>query len=323
VALWQRYYQPQTIEEALAALARHEGRARVVSGGTDLLLEMQQGHKPPLEALVDVTCISDMKQIRQQESWIEVGAAVTHSDIVNSPLVTERATCLVESCGVIGGPQVRNVATLGGNVAHALPAADGTTALVALEAEAEVATMNGHAWQPILSLFQGPGLSAIDPAREVITRFRFAAPQAGEGTAFKRIMRPQGVALPVLACAVWVRSGKWEVRSGEWGVGSGELDRLMVERQVIEDARICIGPVRPAPCRAEQGEQALRGRSLAEALEECVAAAQAEFTPRTSKHRATAAYRRELMAVLLRRSLPLAMQRALTGQAIPEGVGLQ
>jgi carbon-monoxide dehydrogenase medium subunit len=190
--------------------------------------------------------------------------------------------------------------------------------------------MNGRAWQPILNLFQGPGLSAVDPTRQLITRFRFAAAQAGEGTAFKRIMRPQGVALPVLACAVWIRSGEWEVGSGErevgsgeWRVESGEWDSALVGRQVIEDARICLGPVRPAPCRAERAEQALRGRSLAEALDECIAAAQAEFTPRTSKHRATAEYRRELIAVLLRRSLPLAMQRALTGQAIPEGVGLQ
>ena len=307
MALWQEYYRPDTVEAALALLAQHEGRARVVSGGTDLLLEMQQGHKPPVEALVDVTSIADMAHIKHLGDWLEIGAAVPHTEIVKSEIIRQQATCLVESCGVIGGPQVRNVATLGGNVAHALPAADGTTALVALNAEAEVANGRGRAWRPILSLFRGPGKSAIDQTGELITRFRFSVPQSGEGTAFKRIMRPQGVALPILACAVWIRV--------QGSRGAGEQGR-------IDEVRICIGPVRPVPCRAEGAEAALKGRRLDEALDDCVAAAQREFSPRTSKHRATAEYRVEMIDVLLRRALPLAVRRAMTGKAIPEGLGL-
>lgn len=317
MALWQQYHQPDTIETALAILAQHDGRARVVSGGTDLLLEIQQGHKPPLEALVDVTGIPEMVQIKRQDSWIEIGAAVPHTRIVKSTLITQRATCLVESCGVIGGPQVRNVATLGGNVAHALPAADGTTALVALDAEAEVAGPGGRTWRPILSLFKGPGKSAVDQTRELITRFRFPASQPGEGTAFKRIMRPQGVALPILACAIWLKIEK----NAQTPIAKRQSPILNLQSPIL-DARICIGPVRPVPCRAEGTEAALRGRTLAEALDHCVAAAQREFSPRTSKHRATAEYRVEMIEVLLRRTLPLAAQRALTGKAIPEGLGL-
>jgi CO/xanthine dehydrogenase FAD-binding subunit len=313
MALWTNYHQPVTVDEGLAYLAQHDGAARVVSGGTDLLLEMQQGHKPPVAALVDVTGIAEMGEIRQENGRIQLGAAVTHTRIVKSDLLVQLSTCLVESCGVIGGPQVRNVATLGGNVAHALPAADGTTALVVLDAEAEIATINGRSWQPILSLFKGPGKSAVDHSRELITRFRFQGTQPGEGTAFKRIMRPQGVALPILACAVWVKVRRI-VDSGQLTIDSGQL--------TVEDVRICIGPVRPVPCRATEAEAALRGRSLDEALDDCVAAARAEFSPRTSKHRATAAYRLEMIEVLLRRSLPLAVQRAVSGTAVPEGVGL-
>jgi carbon-monoxide dehydrogenase medium subunit len=223
--------------------------------------------------------------------------------------VTEHATCLVESCGVIGGPQVRNVATLGGNVAHALPAADGTTALVVLDADAEVASFDGRAWQPILSLFKGPGISAVDHSRQLITRFRVPLATRGSGSAFKRVMRPQGVALPIMACAVWVRL---------------ELDADVDDAAdaTIADAKICIGPVQPVPARARQAERALRNRTLAETLTDCVRAAQAEFTPRTSKHRATAEYRVEMMETLLRRSVPLAVRRAFTGEIVPEGVGL-
>lgn len=315
--LWQQYHMPKTVDEALARLREHDGRARVVGGGTDLILEMQQGRKPAVEAMVDVTAIPDMHQIHEQNGLIELGAGVTHTEIVKSELIAQQAICLVESCGVIGGPQVRNVATLGGNVAHALPAADGTTALVVLDAEAEVARVDGRVWRPILRLFKGPGISAVDHGRELITRFRFPAGAPGTGSAFKRIMRPQGVALPILACAVWVKIG-------DWGLGIGDQNgERSADRIPIEEARICIGPVRPVPTRARQAEQALRGRTLSEALDDAVGEAQAEFSPRTSKHRATAEYRVEMIEVLLRRALPLALHRALTGEAVPEGVGLQ
>lgn len=309
MTLWQHYYRPETVEEALAQLRAHDGNARLIGGGTDLLLEMQQGRKPPVEALIDVTAIPALHTLQLEDDRVQIGAAVTHIEIVKAPFMAQHATCLVESCGVIGGPQVRNVATLGGNVAHALPAADGTTALVVLDAEVEVAGSHGRRWQPILSLFKGPGISAIDHRREMITRFRFAAAAPGAGSAFKRIMRPQGVSLPILACAVWVSVAPRQEQDSP-------------DTALIDEARICIGPVRPVPSRARQAEKALAGRSLSDGLERAIAAAQSEFTPRTSKHRATAEYRVEMIAVLLRRALPLAVRRALAGVAEPEGIGL-
>lgn len=310
MALWQRYHRPATVEDALRLLQEHDGSAQLIAGGTDLLLDMQQGRHASAEAMVDVTGIAGMAHIGEEDGFIEIGAAATHTQIVKSDLIVQRATCLVESCGVIGGPQVRNVATLGGNVAHALPAADGSTALVALDARAEVASQHGRAWRPILDLFKGPGISTLEPGREMLTRFRFRATGSGTGTAFKRIMRPQGVALPILACAVWVDVGD--------AAGPGALNEAPVR-----DVRICIGPVRPVPTRAANAEAALRGRSLGQALEDCVAAGRAEFMPRTSKHRASAEYRLEMIDVLLRRALPLATTRALGAKIIPEGVGLQ
>ncbi len=308
MALWQRYHRPSSVDEALAVMAELDGKALLIAGGTDLLLDMQQGRHEAVEAMVDVTSIAGLTHIREVDGEIEIGAAATHSQIVKSPLVVQHGTCLVESCGVIGGPQVRNVATLGGNVAHALPAADGTTALVALDAKVEVASQLGREWRPILSLFKGPGISALDGGRELITRFRFKKEHAGTGSAFKRIMRPQGVALPVLACAVWLDTGD---------------SALTAEGEpiVIRDARICIGPLSPVPVRAERAEAALRGRSLGAALEDCIAEGRSEFMPRTSKHRATAQYRLEMIEVLLRRALPPALQRASGGEIVPEGIG--
>lgn len=302
MTLWDHYHLPTTVDEALLHLAHYAGEARVVAGGTDLLLDLQQGRKPRVAALVDVTRIPEMSWIGKAGDDLYVGAAATHTAIVASALLAERATCLVEACGVIGGPQVRNVATLGGNVAHALPAADGTLALVALDAEAEVAGPGGRAWKPIRGLFSGPGRSTLDHARDVLVRFRFRGAGLGQGeaTAFKRIMRPQGVALPILALAVWVA----------------------LEGDRIRDARLALGPAGPTPLRPERAEAWLRGQSLeAATVEKLVERVWGEARLRTSAHRATADYRHEMVAVLVRRALGLAVQRARTGEAIPEGLG--
>jgi carbon-monoxide dehydrogenase medium subunit len=300
---WDHYYLPASVDEALARLAESAGGARVVAGGTDLLLELQQGRKPRQAALVDVTRIPEMTTIAADDGKLTVGAAVTHTAIVASAVLAQQATCLVESCGVIGGPQVRNVATLGGNVAHALPAGDGTLSLVALDAEAEIATPAGREWRPVRSLFRGPGQSTLDLTRELIVRFRMAAAQSerGEASAFKRIMRPQGVALPILGLAAWVR----------------------LEGGYVREARLALGPAGPVPLRAEQAEARLVGRAFDEdVLGEVVEALWTEAKLRTSPHRATAEYRREMVAVLAGRALRLAVQRAVTGEVVPEGIGL-
>ena len=203
--LWERYHTPTTIDEALSLLAQYDGKAKIVAGGTDLLVEMKDGHHDPYPALVDVTTIPELGDIEQSGEMVSLGAGVTHTQIVKSELLSARATCLVEGCGVVGGPQVRNVGTLGGNVAHALPAGDGTTSLVALDAEADIIKDGAAQRVPIQAMFLGPGKSLIDSHRDLLVRFHFKLAGEREGTAFNRIMRPQGVALPVLGCAVWVR----------------------------------------------------------------------------------------------------------------------
>ncbi|MCC7361103.1 MAG: FAD binding domain-containing protein [Anaerolineales bacterium] len=301
MSAWDHYHLPGTVAEALTHLVRYGGAAKVVAGGTDLLLDLEQGHRPRVAALVDVTRIPELTKISAADGWVYVGAAVTHTAIVASPLLAERATCLVESCGVIGGPQVRNVATLGGNVAHALPAGDGTLSLVALEAEAEVAGPLGREWRPVRALYGGPGQSTL-AAAEIIVQFRFRGGDLTqhEASAFRRIMRPQGVALPILGLAVWVA----------------------LDGPAIRAARIALGPAGPTPMRALAAEAGLAGRALDEAaLEQAIEQVWSAAQLRTSAHRATAAYRREMVAVLLRRALTLAVARARTGVAVPQGLG--
>ena len=295
--LWSEYHLPASVDEAVGLLARYEGKARVVAGGTDLILDLQQGNEHPIEALVDVTRIVGLNEILEDGEFIVIGAGVTHNQIVESPLLQQKATALVEASYVVGGPQVRNVATIGGNVAHALPAADGTTALNALDAEVEVASFSGRRWIPFTSLFIGPGKSAMDSTREVLVALRFRATGEHEASASSRIMRPQGVALPIMNFAAKVR----------------------VTDNRIEEVALAAAPVAPTPFRCQQTEAFLAGKPVtSESIEAAVEILLSECKPRTSPHRATAEYRKEVLPVLLRRTLGKAVERVKTGEVVPE-----
>lgn len=299
---WKSYHVPSTIEEAVRILSEYDGKARVIGGGTDLLLDIQQGNHPPVEAMLDPTRIEGLTGITEEDGYLVIGCGVTHTQIVLDERIVRHGTCLVESCGVIGGPQVRNVATLAGNIAHALPAADGTIGLLALDGEVEVADADGARWMPMGDAFLGPGKSAIDANRSLLSRMRFRPTGEREGSAFRRVMRPQGVALPILSMAARV-----------------SLD----ERGRIASARVTIGPAGPTPFLAEETMARLRGAEPGEATYAAAARmALGEVTLRSSRHRASSAYREEMIRVQLPKTLRKAVERAQTGVAEPEGVGL-
>ncbi|MCG2788062.1 MAG: xanthine dehydrogenase family protein subunit M [Anaerolineae bacterium] len=288
MSLWKEYLHPQTVQEAVEALASAPAPAIPIAGGTDLMLDLQQGHHAPVHTLVDLTGITEMRALELRGDKLFIGAGVPHNRIVESPLVQQHAQSLVESCGLIGGPQVRNSATLGGNVAHALPAADGMIGLLALEAEAQVASPTGRRVQPLQELFVGPGKSSLK-ADEIIVGFSLPLIKAHQASAFCRVMRAQGIALPILNLAAWLE------RDGE----------------TIRAAQIAVGPAGPVPFRARQTEAYLTGKIFsAETVAEAQETLLAEAKFRTSPARATAEYRRELVVVLLKNALSTAWERA-------------
>ena len=303
---WQNYHTPTTVADALGLLRQYGDQAQIIAGGTDLILDMQSGNHAPVQALVDVTHIDGLKAIHTEsaegEEWIVLGAAVTHTQIERNSLLQAHATALVESCSVVGGPQVRNVATIGGNVAHALPAADGTIGLLALNAQVQVCTLDSEGqnaaslsckWLPLLSIFTGPGTNNL-ASNQLLSAFRFVQRRPRQASAFDRIMRPQGVALPILGLAVNLT-----------------LDDSLNQ---VTDATIAIGPAGPIPFRAAQAEELLKSAPFSDQLVDAVVeAAQNQAQLRTSRHRASKEYRHEMIGVLLRRVLHRAVERARQG----------
>jgi xanthine dehydrogenase FAD-binding subunit len=295
--LWHKYVPAASLSEALQALKSGEGTAYPIAGGTDLLLDLEQGHHPPAHTLVDLTTVAEMNLIEARTDRLFVGAAVPLSRIARDRLVIDHAAALVEACELIGGPQVRNVATLGGNVAHALPAADGTIGLLALDAMVELATLDGSRRIPLADLFLGPGKSALRQFEELIVGFDLLLKGANEGSAFRRVMRPQGVALPIVNTAIWIKS----------------------DGQVIRQVRVAVGPGGPTPWRARDAEQALAGRAMSPATARSALEALLEDVSfRSSPRRASSDYRRHLMGGLFEETLDLAWKRA-SGKDLPHG----
>jgi carbon-monoxide dehydrogenase medium subunit len=288
MTLWQEYLQPKTLTEAISALTDARGSALPLAGGTDLILDLDQGRHPPIHTIVDITSVREMLPIEIRNNELYIGASVSHTHIVDSKLVAQHAQALIEACGLIGGPQVRNIGTLGGNVAHALPAADGTIALMTLNAQVEVANQNGSRRMPIREMFLGPGKSAL-VQNELLVGFYLPLKDKNQASAFKRIMRPQGVALPIINMAVW----------------------LMRAADQVADIRIAVGPGGPKPWRALESEASLRGKTwsdenLSAALE--ILLRDVQF--RTSPQRASAEYRRELARPLFMETVKAAWERA-------------
>jgi xanthine dehydrogenase FAD-binding subunit len=287
--LWQEYLRPTNLSQALQAFAEAPRPILPIAGGTDLLLDLEQGRHAPVHTLLDVTSIAEMTVLEVRGANLYVGAAVPVNRVALDPLTQEHARALVEACNLIAGPQVRNVATLGGNVAHALPAADGTIALLALDAQAEIAGPAGTRCIPFKDLFFGPGKSSLKHGEELLVGFYLPLLKRHQASCFKRIMRPQGVALPILNCAAW-------------------LER---ENDLIKDVHIAVGPGGGTPFRATQAEDTLRRQIFdSEACEKALEALLAQVKFRTSARRASADYRRHIVSGLFKDVIETAWKRA-------------
>ncbi len=297
--LWQNYVRPKNLPEAMDAFANAPRPLAPIAGGTDLLLDLEQGRHSPVQTLIDVSAIKELVALEIRNDSLFVGASVPVNRIVLDPLAGAHAQALTEACELIAGPQVRNVATLGGNVAHALPAADGTIALLALDAQAEIASANAPAAVlggvgtyriSFKDLFLGAGKSSLKHGEELIVGFYLPLSKNNQASCFKRIMRPQGVALPIINVAVW-------------------LER---EKDIVKDIHIAVGPGASTPFRATEVESILRGQpfndtTFGSAIETLLG--QIKF--RTSPRRASADYRQHIVVGLFKDTLITAWERAV------------
>ena len=287
--LWQHYDRPASIAEAIELLAAGHGQARLVAGATDLIIRIRRAELQ-VETLVDVNAIPGLDYITCDGNSVHIGARVTHGQAAASDLLAAIAPVLATACHLCGSPQIRNVGTLVGNVVNAQPAADATTALLALDARLKVASCDGERELPVAEACLGPSRSAVDPTREMVTEIVFEIPPGPGANRYERLSQRRALTLPVIAIAVQV-----------------VLDEL---KQHFAQARIALGPVAPVPFRAREAEAALAGATVSAAnVAEAARLAALAARPRDSL-RGSGAYRKAMVEVLVRRALTGALQGA-------------
>lgn len=290
------YLFPVSIEEAVQMLETSSGEARIIAGGTDVLPDLRKGKINPGN-LVDITRIPGLDQIKVSEDSVEIGAAVTFADIKDSSFLNQHVHALADAARSVGALAIQNAATWVGNLVQAMPAADGAIIAIALEAQARIVDSERSEWQPVESLFRGPGISTVDPTRQFITHVRFARHRSPWGTAWSRIGRRPSLVLPILNCAVKLC-----------------LDAAC---EHIKLAAVAIGPVAPCPFRAREAETFLHGKPLSEEVfTQAARLAQREANPRDSVMRASRAYRLSVIPPMVEGALKTAAQRA-TGKQSP------
>lgn len=285
----EAYYLPKTLGEAATILKEHPGDARIVAGGTDLVIDLKT-RKRKVRALVDLSRIEGLGEIRFAEGKVSIGAMVTHAQASRHEAIQKWVPLLAEASASVGSPQVRNMGTLVGNVVNAMPAADGAVALLALNAMAKILDWDQtQRIVPIGELYRGAGDSWVDSTREIVREIEFSIPSPPFGSAFLRLSRRRALSLPILNVAVSVR-----------------LDPALA---AFEEVRLVVGPVAPVPFRPEKAERILTGSEVTvKTIREASRMASEESSPRSSL-RAGSLYRKEMVRVLVERALCRALSR--------------
>lgn len=282
------YFEPGTVEEALHILKQYEPQARPMAGGTDLILDvLNRGEQPG--HIVSLQKIQEMIFIKEN-GGLRIGAATTHHAIETSAMVQSYCQMLAEGASYIGSRQIRNLATIGGNICNALPCADTVPPLVAAGAAIVIAGIGTVRQQPVETFITGPRRTVLLPG-ELATEIIVPLPLPHTGSVYLVHTTRKALDLTIVGVALQVT--------------------LDADGETIQDARIALANCSPAPARAREAEKLLIGNSLTdELLQEAAEKTVLASKVRDSAVRATAAYRKEILKVLTRRGLLVALQRA-------------
>ncbi len=285
------YCKPRDLNEALGLLAQWGDKARILAGGTDLLVAMRdKGVRPG--ALVSIGEIKELRGAPSvQQDRLSIGAATTLREIEQSDTVRQTWPVLAQAVGTIGSVQVRNRGTLGGNLSNASPAADAAPAVLVLNGEMEVFSRTGTRVVPADAFFAGPGKTVMAPG-EILRRVLIPVPQPNTSAVYLKFGPRRAMDIAVVGVAVALTFN-----------GDG----------MCRQARVALGAVAPVPMRARRAEQVLTGKIDDACVEQAAAEAAAEAKP-IGDIRASAAYRTHLVRVLVKDAVRQALEQHCAGR---------
>jgi CO/xanthine dehydrogenase FAD-binding subunit len=283
------YIPTKTIEETVSILSKEGDQARVLSGGTDLLVQMREGRRK-VGTVIDIKGVPDVNELSFDTiNGLHIGAAVPCYRIYGDRAIAAAYPGLIDAAALIGGVQIQGRASLGGNLCNASPAADSIPALIVYQATCIIAGLNGRRTVPVEDFCVAPGRTVLQRG-EILVAIHLPTPARHSGAAYLRFIPRNEMDIAV--------------------VGAGASVVLDESRAVIESARISLGAVAPTPLFVSQAGQYLAGRQVStEAIDEAARIARSAARPITDM-RGTVSQRIHLSAVLVRRSLVIAIERA-------------
>lgn len=291
--VFEEYYLAESISDALSFLNKGSGDAVIIAGGTDLLLDLSEGKKRT-KSLVDITRILELKNLSMECGIIKIGAAITHAQVGESELIWANAPALAMAANKVGSLQIRNIATVVGNIINAQPAADTAVALTALGAKVTIMDTSGTRDVNIEQLYEDVGKSKVDSRMELVTEVIIPAHEQNQSSYFVRLEQRKALALPMLNIAVMVSLEKGQQRF-EW-------------------VRIAMAPVGPGPMRATNAEKILKGAAIDdEIITKAAYEAAAQANPRDSDLRGSREYRLQVLPALVKRCIAMAVAQVNKG----------
>lgn len=282
------YYKPDTLQEAVELLKKHGNDAVLIAGGTDVLVQLRNKKIKP-KYLVSIAKIGELNSIKEEKDRVVVGAGVTHRMVEKSALINRCFPILVDGSSQVGSVQIRNVATVVGNICNSMPSADTAPPLLALNASVKIFGADGEKEVKLDKFFTGPGKNILKTG-EVVTEIIIPKDVENSGGAYLKFGRRKAMDLSLLGVAVFMNCD--------------------MTQKKCNYCRIALGTAAPVPMRTYEAEKFLKGKNLTEEVfTEAGKIAAQEARPRSS-WRADAGYRRELIQTLLKRTAFKALERA-------------
>ncbi len=278
-----KYYKPRALDEALKLLNELD-EAKVVAGGTDLLIDMRIGRYRP-KNIIDINDLNELKYIVDDGNWIRIGALTRLQELIDSEIVREKLPILYEAVYHMASWQIRNMATIGGNLCNASPAADTAPPLMVLEAKLRVISIEGEKTIDVREFFLGPRKTILK--RNELLKEIMVPVYKDYGYSYMKLGRRNSFTLSIVSVASLVK----------------------VEDNVFSDVRIALNSIAPTPIRAFSVEKYLVGRKVAiDSIKAASKLVAKDISPITDI-RATAEYRRDMAIVLTYDALKVALKR--------------
>ena len=277
------YRKPADLQETFDLLEK--GDAKILAGGTDLIPRLKKG-LIKTGAVIDIRGVPELARIEEKNGAIRIGPLATHNDIVESPLLREKAPILPEAAMTMAGPQIRNMGTIGGNICNASPAGDLLPALLCLHADFQITSRNGERLIRAANFFLGPGTTAMETG-EILTDIIIPIPH------------PKTV-------GVYLKKGRRQAME----IAQVSVACILRMNEVIEEIRIALGAVASTPVRARRAEGILLDSAGDEETINTAAELACKACAPIDDVRTTAEYRAEMVKVLTRRAVTRAIKEA-------------